>query len=146
MGSFLSGAARGSESTGGIVMHFRRGLTLTAATGAALIFAGTPAFAGSSIQVETTNGAGAASFHSTGETVTVCDFAPDGKRVTAYISAFEPSVDWTDSVSNAKGSGGGCVSRDFNIAEGSRVLLRVCLQDGSGGPLSNCSSRKEGRA
>ncbi|MEU5239855.1 hypothetical protein ACH4UR_31675 [Streptomyces lydicus] len=114
---------------------------MTAAAGAALVLAATPAIAGSDLSMETGGGGyGGALFHHEGETVTVCDFARDGKAVTAYLGFFEPTGSRRVSVTNAKGAGGGCVTKDFSVVEGSRVVMQVCLRQGS--TVSHCSARR----
>ncbi|MEU8518550.1 hypothetical protein [Streptomyces sp. NBC_01216] len=118
--------------------------TTVAATGAALFLAATPASAGTDVYVATSDpwDSGTASFRAYGESVTVCDNRSDGKRAVAHLIWTDSRASHYERVDDANGSNNGCVTRDFEIGEGIRVSLQVCLRDGYSGTPQYCTTKR----
>ncbi|WP_328428376.1 hypothetical protein [Streptomyces sp. NBC_00443] len=123
-------------------------LCAVAAAGAAAILAASPASAGTNVSVHTTDPwhAGAAGFMANGDEVTVCDNRSDGKRATAIFVYTGRHSSEKVNISDTNGAGNSCAVKKFDIPEGNRVLLEVCVQDGANGALRSCSGDKEGKA
>ncbi|MFC9230118.1 hypothetical protein ACFTZI_14340 [Streptomyces decoyicus] len=92
---------------------------------AALMFASSPAFAGTDASVYTTNHAGSGAFHTSGsvERIQVCDEkAGDGLYPVVHLKYggkehFSPNI----------GDGPDCENFKINIAEGTSVKVRIYL-------------------
>ncbi|MFV2119679.1 hypothetical protein ACE14D_15045 [Streptomyces sp. Act-28] len=128
--------------------HVRTALYAITAAGAAVVFAASPASAGTNVSVQTTDPwvSGAAGFQADSETVTVCDNRADGMRATATFVYTGSTSSQRVEISDTDGAGNACASRKFSIPEGNRVLLSVCVQDGANGAAKYCSNTKEGKA
>ncbi len=129
---------------------FKRTLAgFSAATALAVGFsiAGTtPAYAGTSIgSIYTTDSGpkgGKALFYHKGDTIYVCDIQADGLRAWAQLEYWDANKNRKYAyVQDADGSNGNCHSNtNFDVPEGTRVFLKVCLRDGPTGPLRYCST------
>ncbi|MFE7891443.1 MULTISPECIES: hypothetical protein [unclassified Streptomyces] len=119
-----------------------------AAAGAAVVLAAGPASAGTDISVHTTDPwqSGTAGFKANGDSVTVCDNRADGMRATAVFVYTGAHISERVKISDTNGSGNSCATKAFDIPEGNRVLLSVCVQNGADGALKYCSDSKEGKA
>jgi hypothetical protein len=117
------------------------------AAGACLILAAPPATAATGdIMVYTTDAghpAAFAWFYPYGEAWGVCDDQADGKRAIAQLKDLTAGVQY--GLVDDTGYDNTCAraNTDFNITDGHRVALRVCLRDGALGPITACSAWKE---
>lgn len=127
-------------------------VTMIAAAFAAtsLVFLASPASAAEGdITVYTTDPGDPAAFawwHPYGEHWGVCDDEKDGKRAIAQLKDVTAGVQY--GIVDATGYDNTCrdAPNDFNITDGHRIALRVCLRDGDLGPFSYCSAWKYGSA
>ncbi|MFJ9666485.1 hypothetical protein ACIRPP_18025 [Streptomyces sp. NPDC101219] len=113
--------------------------------GAAALVMGTASGAwadGDPITVKTTddNPGGWATFWPNGEKFTVTDHQADGMRASGYIRFNGKTYRLDDANGASTGSSAGGVSRDFSIAEGTKVEIKVCLRDGANGAAKFCSA------
>lgn len=128
-------------------MKIRTCVTAALATASCLILAAPPAAAATGdITVYTTDAghpAGFAWFHPYGEAWGVCDDQEDGKRAIAQLKDLTAGVQY--GLVDDTGYDNTCARADtgFNITDGHRVALRVCLRDGALGPITACSAWKE---
>ena len=124
------------------------GTSVAAALAAAscLILAAPPAMAATGdIMVYTTDPGHPAAFgwfHPYGEAWGVCDDQADGKRAIAQLKDIDGGVQY--GLVDDTGYDNTCAKADtgFNITDGHRVALRVCLRDGALGPITDCSAWK----
>lgn len=113
-----------------------RGVTATAATVALLVTAAGTAYAGNDGRVSTSNKAGTAYFHSSGDwfTLTDNDFDGAGVWVQVRVGGITPNP---PTLQNSKGFG----SKNFhpyNFPEGQKVSFTVCLIDNGKLKQSTC--------
>jgi len=92
------------------------------------------------------NPGGRATFWSYGEHFDVQDQQSDGYRAVGYLWANGVTYRLDDANGADTPSNGGWVSRDFEFAEGTTVMIEVCLRDGANGPNLFCSDWKTGTA
>ncbi len=85
-------------------------------------------------------------WHPHGEHWGVCDDEKDGKRAIAQLKDVTAGVQY--GLVDDTGYDNTCrtAPTDFNIVDGHRIALRVCLRDGALGPFSYCSAWKYGSA
>lgn len=85
-------------------------------------------------------------WHPYGEHWGVCDDEKDGKRAIAQLKDLDAGVQY--GIVDDTGYDNTCetATNDFNIPEGHRISLRVCLRDGALGDFSYCSAWKNGTA
>lgn len=130
-----------------VIARSLRSVGVTAAfAGATLVLGAGPAFAGTDARAR----AGTpvqwyadGMFVSHGDSLTVCDTYGDGRRAYAEIT-YRPSPhgsEITRTVEDANGANNGkCASEGGDIAEGTGVVLKVCVRNGSGGALEECNA------
>jgi len=94
------------------------------------------------VVVYTTDGnpGGGAAFYPDGELLQVCDRQKDGLRVSAVLMWSDSSMSHHVRVEDANGSDpiSNCATKDFAIAEGTKVAVEVCLRNGPSGALRFC--------
>jgi hypothetical protein len=85
-------------------------------------------------------------FHPYGEAWGVCDDQADSRRAIAQLKDHTAGVQ--NGLVDSTGYDNTCARANvnFNITDGHRVALRVCLRDGALGPFSYCSAWKETKA
>ena len=113
-----------------------------------LISGATSATAGTNAHAYTTddNPGGHAWFVHDIDQFRVADNDEDGLRASGYIR-FNGATHRLDDANGAStGSSGGWVEKDFNIAEGTDVDVRVCLRNGQNGEARFCSGWVDGEA
>ncbi|MER7492842.1 hypothetical protein ABT033_09430 [Streptomyces pharetrae] len=100
---------------------FRRTFMVAAAAASAVVLAAPSASAVS--YTYTYGGEGSATWFSDGDTLTICDYEPDGASVVVY-------ADFTDTKKWHTAGAGKCTDRSYgNLTEGFDFSLRVCLGD-----------------
>lgn len=129
---------------------FTRMATAVGATAAALAATAvlaTPANAAGTEYYNAWSGAAAnATFFSHGDIFQLADMLPDGHGVT-LIADVQSGFVWTPFMVRYNGRGfGSTATYDVDIAEGRGVRFKVCLQDGVGAPVKNCSAWRYGTA
>lgn len=81
-------------------------------------------------------------FHPYGEAWGVCDDQKDGKRAIAQLKDLTAGVQYGEVDDTGYDNTCARANVNFNITDGHRVALRVCLRDGVLGPFSSCSAWK----
>lgn len=81
-----------------------------------------------------------------GEHWGVCDDEKDGKRAIAQLKDLTAGIQY--GLVDDTGYDNTCARANigFNIPDGHRISLRVCLRDGPTGPFSFCSAWRNGSA
>lgn len=130
-------------------MRFRM-VAVVAFAAVSLVLGATPAIAApGDFTVYTTDPGHPAAFawwHPYGEHWGVCDDQEDGKRAIAQLKDVTAGVQY--GIVDDTGYDNTCrqAPTDFNITDGHKIALRVCLRDGALGPFSYCSAWKNGSA
>jgi hypothetical protein len=114
-----------------------------------ILFAPPASAAEGDFEVYTTDPGDPAAFawwHPYGEHWGVCDDEKDGKRAIAQLR--DATAGYLYTLADVTGYDNTCAraETDFNIAEGHRIALRVCLRDGPTGDFEYCSAWKYGYA
>lgn len=131
-------------------MRIRTTVAAVVAAASSLVLAAPHAHAATGdFNVYTTDPGDPAAFawwHPYGEHWGVCDDEKDGKRAIAQLKDLDAGVQY--GLVDDTGYDNTCAAagNDFNIAEGHRIALRVCLRDGALGDFSYCSAWKYGTA
>jgi hypothetical protein len=126
----------------------KRGAVVAAAAGAAFVMGVSPAMAGTDA-IAYTNDAGWggwAKFVSNGDRLDVCDTRADGKRVHGELLYRTSTGSYRQVVQDANGANNSCGSGSWNLPEGTKVTVRVCLKDGANGREEFCATKQGGVA
>ncbi|MER5972797.1 hypothetical protein ABT112_24205 [Streptomyces sp. NPDC002055] len=99
------------------------------AAAAAVLLVSSPASAGTNAFVKTTDpfNGGAAGYHASNDTFTVCDNRADGLTASGHIGWSSRAGSYWIPVTD-KSSGNACVRKKLNIPNGLRVSIKICLQ------------------
>lgn len=125
-------------------MKIATGVATALATASCLVLTAAPASAATGdIMVYTTDPghpAAFAWFHPYGEAWGVCDDQADSRRAIAQLKDVTAGVQY--GLVDDTGYDNTCARANvrFNITDGHRVALRVCLRDGALGPITYCSA------
>jgi hypothetical protein len=77
-------------------------------------------------------------FVANGEHLFVCDEKADGHSAVAWYTRTDVPAQNNEA---AERSGAGtCLDHNMNMAEGVKITFKICLQDGTTGPLFDCSA------
>jgi len=122
------------------------GLAVALAAASCLVLTAAPATAATGdIMVYTTDPGHPAAFgwfHPYGEAWGVCDDQADSRRALVQLKDLTAGVQY--GLVDDTGYDNTCARANvnFNITDGHRVALRVCLRDGALGPITYCSAWK----
>jgi len=124
-------------------------LTLAFVAGTLMVSMPQAGAAAGDFNVYTTDPGDPAAFawwHPYGEHWGVCDDEKDSKRAIAQLKDVTAGVQY--GLVDDTGYDNTCARANvnFNIPDGHRIALRVCLRDGALGPFSACSAWKYGYA
>lgn len=127
-------------------MKLATGLAVALAAASCLVLTAAPATAATGdIMVYTTDPGHPAAFgwfHPYGEAWGVCDDQADSRRALVQLKDLTAGVQY--GLVDDTGYDNTCARANvnFNITDGHRVALRVCLRDGALGPITYCSAWK----
>lgn len=127
-------------------MKLATGLAAALAAASCLVLTAAPATAATGdIMVYTTDPGHPAAFgwfHPYGEAWGVCDDQADSRRALVQLKDLTAGVQY--GLVDDTGYDNTCARANinFNITDGHRVALRVCLRDGALGPITYCSAWK----
>ena len=92
----------------------------------------------SDVTVRTTDLAGRATFFHLGEKLRVCDLKADGKRVAGRLLWADMKGSHHTLTEDKNGAGNTCAWQSFDIPEGTKVTIKVCLKKGARGIQEKC--------
>ncbi|MFH0520098.1 hypothetical protein ACHBTE_23355 [Streptomyces sp. M41] len=111
---------------------------------AAVVFAASPASAGTDVYVNTSDpwNAAAAGFAANDELFTVCDNRGDGMRASGHIGWLSPQMSYWVPLQDANGAHNSCARKNLDIAEGTTVTVQICIRNGANGEDRYCETKR----